>query len=177
MYPGDSELVETASNRIKNDTDKLYEMVVKVLDLSALDKYEFEYQMEPLEIKQIIINVLSSLSGKLDKFGIQAKSRLVEANVKGDRDSLMIVLMNLLDNAIKYNKAGGSILVTNEVQDNYMIIDIADTGIGMPEEFANKIFEPFYTIDKNRAREKGGVGLGLSLAQNILRDKVVLLFY
>ena len=177
MYPGDNELVETASNRIKNDTDKLYEMVVKVLDLSALDKYEFEYQMEPLEIKQIIINVLSSLSGKLDKFGIQAKSRLVEANVKGDRDSLMIVLMNLLDNAIKYNKTNGSILVTNEVQDNYMIIDIADTGIGMPEEFANKIFEPFYTIDKNRAREKGGVGLGLSLAQNILRDKVVLLFY
>ncbi len=164
MYPGDSELVETARESIKNETLKLYEMVVKVLDLSALDKYEFEYKLERLEVKQIILTVLSSLSGKLDKFGIQTKTELVEAYAKADKDSLMIVLMNLMDNAIKYNKAGGSIVIKNLIQDNMIVIDIEDTGIGITPDFAKKIFEPFYTIDKNRARENGGVGLGLSLA-------------
>ena len=165
MYPGDSELIETARESIKNETLKLYEMVVKVLDLSALDKYEFEYKMERLEVKHTILTVLDSLSGKLDKFGIQPKTELVEAYAKADKDSLMIVLMNLLDNAIKYNKAGGSIFVKNAIHEKQIVIDIADTGIGMPADLVNKIFEPFYTIDKNRARENGGVGLGLSLAK------------
>jgi two-component system, OmpR family, phosphate regulon sensor histidine kinase PhoR len=165
MYPGDSELIETARESIKSETQKLYEMVVKVLDLSALDKYEFEYKMERLEVKQTILTVLSSLSGKFDKFDIQPKTELIEAYVKADKDSLMIVLMNLMDNAIKYNKAGGSIFVKNDIQEKQIVIDIADTGIGIPADFVNSIFEPFYTIDKNRARENGGVGLGLSLAK------------
>lgn len=165
MYPGDRELIETARESIKSETQKLYEMVVKVLDLSALDKYEFEYKMEQLEIKQLILTVLNSLSGKLEKFGIQPKTELMEAYVKADKDSLMIVLMNLMDNAIKYNKAGGSILVKNHIKEKQVIIDITNTGIGIPTDFVNSIFEPFYTIDKNRARENGGVGLGLSLAK------------
>ncbi len=165
MYPGDNELIETARVNIKSETQKLYEMVVKVLDLSALDKYEFEYKMERLEVKQIILMVLNSLGGKLDKFGIQPKTELVEAYAKADKDCLIIVLMNLLDNAIKYNKTGGSIFVKNEIQEKQIVIDITDTGIGMPTDYVNRIFEPFYTIDKNRARENGGVGLGLSLAK------------
>lgn len=169
MYPGDNELIETARTNIKSETQKLYEMVVKVLDLSALDKYEFEYKMERLEVKQIILDVLNSLSGKLDKFDIKPKTELIEAYIKADRDSLMIVLMNLLDNAIKYNKPGGSILIYNQIQEKQIIIDIADTGIGMPSDFVNKIFEPFYTIDKNRSRENGGVGLGLSLAKKYVQ--------
>lgn len=165
MYPGDNELIETATESIKSETHKLYEMVIKVLDLSALDKYEFEYRMERLEVKQTILAVLSSLGGKMDKFGIHSKVELIEAYAKADKDSLMIVLMNLLDNAIKYNSAGGSIFIKNAIQEKQIVIDISDTGIGIPIEVVNNIFDPFYTVDKNRARENGGVGLGLSLAK------------
>ena len=116
-------------------------------------------------MKQTIVTVLNSLGGKFEKFGIQPKMELVEAYAKADKDSLMIVLMNLLDNAIKYNRPGGSILVNNHIQENRIVIDIIDSGIGIPAESISSIFEPFYTVDKNRARESGGVGLGLSLAQ------------
>ena len=165
MYPEDGELIDKARENIQSENQKLYEMVVKVLDLSALDKYEFEYKMERLEMKQTIVTVLNSLGGKFEKFGIQPKMELVEAYAKADKDSLMIVLMNLLDNAIKYNRPGGSILVNNHIQENRIVIDIMDSGIGIPKESRNSIFDPFYTVDKNRARESGGVGLGLSLAQ------------
>ncbi|MDF2986672.1 MAG: hypothetical protein K0R50_2182 [Eubacterium sp.] len=165
MYPDDENLLETARTNIKSETQRLYEMVEKVLQLSALEKYDFEYKKERIELKQTILSVLNSLKGKLDKFGISLQTELTEAFVEADKDSMTIVLMNLLDNAIKYNKAEGSISVKNYLEKDRAVIEIADTGIGIPEELAGKIFDPFYTVDKNRSRQSGGVGLGLSLAQ------------
>ncbi len=165
MYPEDKALLGTARENIKSETQKLYEMVVKVLQLSALDKYDFEYNMEKIEVGQTVLTVLNSLKGKLDKFGIRLETELAEAYVEADKDSMTIILMNLLDNAIKYNKAGGSIFVKDYLMEAQVVIEIADTGIGIPEALVKDIFEPFYTVDKNRSRENGGVGLGLSLAK------------
>jgi signal transduction histidine kinase len=85
--------------------------------------------------------------------------------VEVDKDSLTIVLINLVDNAIKYNRTNGSIQIKNYKAANQVIIEITNTGTGIPRESAEKIFEPFYTVDKNRARQNGGAGLGLSLAK------------
>lgn len=164
MYPNDPYLLETAKENIKSETEKLYEMVVKVLQLSSMDKYDFEYKLEKIEIKKEILEVLKSLKGKLNKFGISLVLDLTEAVVEADRESLRIIFMNLFDNAIKYNKAEGRITVKIEEVD-YVSIEIADTGIGIPEGLVQEIFEPFYTVDKNRSRENGGFGLGLSLAK------------
>jgi signal transduction histidine kinase len=165
MYPDDDKLLETATMNIKSETNRLYEMVDKVLQLSALEKYDFEYHPEKIEIKQIILSVLQSLSGKMNKFGIRLDTMLSQAYIKADKDSIIIILINLLDNAIKYNKANGNIFVKNYVHDNQVMIEITDTGIGIPKEAVARIFEPFYTVDKNRARESGGAGLGLSLVK------------
>lgn len=165
MYPDDEQLLQTAKASIQSETQRLYEMVEKVLQLSALEKYEFEYNKEKLEVRQVTQSVLNSLKGKMEKFGIRLETELREAYVEADLDSMMIVLANLLDNAIKYNKPQGRIIVKNAVQDGRVIIEIANTGIGIPEEVAHKIFDPFYTVDKNRSREHGGAGLGLSLAR------------
>ncbi len=165
MYPDDASLLETALASINSETQRLYEMVDKALQLSAMEKYEFEFNKEQLDTRQIILTVLNSLKGKLDKFGIALETDLSEAVVEADKDSLTLVLMNLLDNAIKYNKAGGRIHVTNKVQNGMVVMELADTGIGIPQEAAHKVFEPFYTVDKNRSREQGGAGLGLALAR------------
>lgn len=165
MYPEDEILLEDAKENIKAETTQLYEMVTKVLQLSALEKYEFEYNREKIDIREAIQTVLHSLKGKFEKFGIRLDTSLNEAYVEADRDSMAIILMNLLDNAIKYNKTGGSVSVKNYIENNQAVIIIADTGIGIPQELVTKIFEPFYTVDKNRSRENGGVGLGLSLAK------------
>ncbi len=165
MYPDDENLLETAKINIKSETQRLYEMVEKVLQLSAMEKYDFEYNREKLDVKHAIQTVINSLKGKMDKFGIKLQTELAEAYVEADKDSMTIILMNLMDNAIKYNKPRGNIYIRNYLEDNMVIIEIADTGIGIPDEALHKIYDPFFTVDKNRSRENGGAGLGLSLAK------------
>ncbi|MHA6481690.1 sensor histidine kinase [Paenibacillus sp. strain BS8-2] len=165
MYPDDDELLATAKTHIAGETQRLYEMVEKVLQLSAMEKYDFEYNQERLEVAATIGSVLNSLQGKMDKFGLTLETDLREAYIEADRDYMNIVLANLLDNAIKYNKANGRITVSNVTRDGMVIIDFSDTGIGIPGSVADKIFEAFYTVDKNRSREYGGAGLGLSIAK------------
>ncbi|MCA0756920.1 HAMP domain-containing histidine kinase [Paenibacillus sp. N4] len=165
MYPDDEELLATAKTHIAGETQRLYEMVEKVLQLSAMEKYDFEYNKEKLEVRGTIESVLHSLKGKMEKFGLVLETDLHEAYIEADKDYMNIVLANLLDNAIKYNKTDGRICISNFVRDNEVVIEISDTGIGVPDEVADKIFEAFYTVDRNRAREHGGAGLGLSLAK------------
>jgi len=165
MYPDDPELLESAKTNIRSETERLHELVDRVLRLSALEKYDFEFNPEKLDIRQVILSVLDGLKGKMDKFGIGLETELTEAFVLADEDILTIVLLNLLDNAIKYNKPRGRIMIRNESKDGHVLIDVADTGIGIPQEAAQQIYEPFYTVDRNRSRQTGGVGLGLSLAR------------
>jgi two-component system, OmpR family, phosphate regulon sensor histidine kinase PhoR len=168
MYPDDQELLETSKRIIESETERLYDMVDKVLQLSALEKYDFEYRPEIIDIKQLILSVLQSLSGKMNKFGIELSTELSKANIMADQDSMIIILVNLLDNAIKYNKRNGKISVKNYIRDGLVILEIADTGIGIPKEAAPRIFEPFYMVDKNRSRQSGGAGLGLSLVKRYI---------
>lgn len=165
MYPDDPELLEKAKTSIRGETERLGELVDRVLRLSALEKYDFEYRPEKLDVRQVVLSVLDGLQGKMDKFGIELRTDLTEAFVMADRDIVILVLQNLLDNAIKYNKPGGRIRIRNERKDGLVLVDIADTGIGIPEEAARRIYEPFFTVDRNRSRQTGGVGLGLSLAR------------
>lgn len=140
----------------------------KVLQLSALEKYDFEYSVEKINIKELILQVCNSLKGRMDKFGIGLKLELDEAYIEADRENLLIIIINILDNAIKYNKEQGEIRVKSYTANNNVYIEVSDSGIGIPIELAKKIFEPFYTVDKNRARQTGGAGLGLSLTQKLI---------
>lgn len=165
MYPDDEKLLQTSIANIKSETERLYEMVDKVLQLSSLEKYDFELKFEKLAVKQAIESVLNGLKGRMDKFGIGLDTDLNKAYIEGDKDSLTIVLINLLDNAIKYNKTNGTIFIKTYVSFHQVYIEISDTGIGITKELIHKVFEPFYMVDKNRARESGGAGLGLSLVK------------
>jgi signal transduction histidine kinase len=86
----------------------------------------------------------------------------------GDRESITQIFINLLDNAIKYNKPYGHIYVKSYVKDKSTLIEIKDSGIGISEELREKVFEPFYRIDKDRSRETGGTGLGLALVKKLV---------
>lgn len=165
MYPDDVDLLNIAKENIKSETIRLYEMVEKVLQLSRLEVYEFELKKEKLNLLELIKSVLNGLEGKLNKFNIKLLTELSESYIYADKDSMIIILMNLMDNAVKYNRDNGMITVKNYRLENEVIIEITDTGIGIPNDLVEMIFEPFYTVDKNRARLNGGVGLGLSLVK------------
>ncbi|MBW7454491.1 ATP-binding protein, partial [Paenibacillus sepulcri] len=90
------------------------------------------------------------------------------AQIRVDRESLMHIFMNLLDNAIKYNIKGGTVHVSCSVEGDKAVIMFRDTGIGIPPEAVVKLFEPFFTVSKDRARLTGGTGLGLSLVKRLV---------
>jgi len=85
----------------------------------------------------------------------------------GDADGLERLLLNLLDNAIKYNRSDGKVVVQLSRTDGEALLEVADTGIGIPPESIPRIFERFYRVDKGRAREEGGTGLGLAIVKHV----------
>ncbi|MER3525238.1 MAG: hypothetical protein C4326_14645 [Ignavibacteria bacterium] len=123
-------------------------------------------------------NLHDFLSALVDQYRTTAERnavhlRLDESSPKdiealGDKERLRVVFENLLENAIKYNKPGGEVVVSFAAQDGTVRIDIADTGVGIAPEHLDRIFERFYRVDKNRSREVGGTGLGLAIVKHIL---------
>ncbi|MBE7681908.1 MULTISPECIES: sensor histidine kinase [Paenibacillus] len=170
MYRDDPQLLEDASSNIGKETERLYEMVEKVLHLSALEKYDFENQAEDVEVGALLEDACGRMRGKAEKFALQMELDIQPAVIRSDRESLMHIFINLLDNAIKYNVPGGVIRVQSEQrpQTREAVIRIFNSGLPIPEEAREKIFEPFYTVNKDRARRTGGTGLGLSLVKQFV---------
>ncbi|HEV3075479.1 MAG TPA: ATP-binding protein, partial [Thermoanaerobaculia bacterium] len=90
--------------------------------------------------------------------------------IPGDADGLERLLVNLLDNAIKYNRPGGEVLLRLAPAGGEVVIAVSDTGIGIPPEALGRIFERFYRVDKGRAREEGGTGLGLAIVKHLAQS-------
>ncbi|WP_431089712.1 sensor histidine kinase [Paenibacillus sp. 8b26] len=171
MYDDDPKLLLEAKASIAQETQRLYEMVEKVLQVSALEKYDFESQAELLEVAEGLRNVCSRMSGKAERFGITISCDAKPAHIWIDKESFMHIFINLLDNAIKYNVPQGTIHVYSELRDNRVRITIRDSGIGIPDEARERIFEPFYTVNRDRSRQSGGTGLGLSLVRNLVEKQ------
>ncbi len=168
IYRDDSALQNDAVHRIRLETERLHEMVEMILRLAALEKYEFEYQAERVNVQDLLLNVIDRMKAKAERFDVAIESSLEPLVIWADRESMMHILINLLDNAIKYNVPGGRIFVSSSLENDRVVIDFADTGIGIPEEARDKIFEPFYTVNKDRSRGSSGTGLGLALVKQLV---------
>ncbi|MBW7474366.1 HAMP domain-containing histidine kinase [Paenibacillus oenotherae] len=168
MYRDDPELLGEARMNIRREAGRLLEMVEKVLHLSALEQYEFNLNAERVDIQETLAEVCSRMQGKAIKFDLTIETALQPVMVRADRESLIHIFLNLLDNAIKYNIPGGKVHVSCKAEGGKAIITFRDTGIGIPEEARAKLFEPFFTVSKDRARLTGGTGLGLSLVKRLV---------
>lgn len=173
MYKDDPQLLDDATSNIGKETERLYEMVEKVLHLSALEKYDFENQAEDVEVSALLEDACGRMRGKAEKFALNMELDLEPAVIRSDRESLMHIFINMLDNAIKYNVPDGVIRVKNELrmQEHKAVIRIYNSGTPIPVEAQEKIFEPFYTVNKDRARKTGGTGLGLSLVKQFVEKQ------
>jgi signal transduction histidine kinase len=173
MYKDDPQLLDDATSNIGKETERLYEMVEKVLHLSALEKYDFENQAEDVEVSVLLEDACGRMRGKAEKFALNMELDLEPAVIRSDRESLMHIFINMLDNAIKYNVPDGVIQVKSELrmQERQAVIRIYNSGTPIPAEAREKIFEPFYTVNKDRARKTGGTGLGLSLVKQFVEKQ------
>jgi signal transduction histidine kinase len=146
-------------------------MVEKILKLAELEKYDFEIVKEKIDVYSLLEDLCLRMKGKMTKFGLSIRTNFEHATILIDKESFTLIIMNLLDNAIKYNKTNGEIYVSNKIENNRLVMNISDTGIGISSELVDKIFEPFFTVNKDRSRQSGGSGLGLALTKDLIEKQ------
>jgi len=154
---------------IQDHAERLNNLVEDLLSLSHLESKEITLNKKNFNLKQQLEDVISGFTSQLKKKNIELKNELpVNIFVAADKDRIEHVFINLLDNAIKFNKERGSIRIYfQEIKGGIKII-VEDSGVGIPEKDIPRIFERFYRVDKARSRELGGTGLGLSIVKHII---------
>jgi two-component system phosphate regulon sensor histidine kinase PhoR len=163
--------VKEFMNIIYQDSNRLARLIDDLLDLSKIESGKMNMELEPLDIRPVAERSLDVLE-KLAKDRTITVRLDIPANlprVTGDHTRLLQVFLNLLDNAIKYTPAGGTVNLKAHSKDGMVQVDISDTGIGISEKNLPRIFERFYRVDKARSRELGGTGLGLSIVKHIVQ--------
>lgn len=156
------------------NADRLSSLVEDLLIITQAESGEMEMKIRKFRIYELIIDVIESLEYKFTKKNRNISFRLVsngheDTFVLADRERILQVLTNLVDNAIKYGDSEGEIQVALTSEENKMYVSVADEGKGIDKEHLDKIFRRFYRVDKSRSRDKGGTGLGLAICKHLLK--------
>ena len=151
---------------ITEQTERLSKMVRTLLDMSELQTIARD---EEIAIAALVEEVLADLEPLAQEKGINLIEKCDNVLLMGSDILIYRLVYNLVENAIKYNFSGGTVTVTATQQNSQLHLTVEDTGNGIPEELKERIFEPFFRLDKSRSRELGGVGLGLALVREIVR--------
>ena len=160
--------IQVFAQKIYTESQRMVQLVEDIIHLSLLDETP-QIAMEPLDLYQLAQESLESLSGKASQKQIALHLKGEPALLKGNRALLSSVIYNLCDNAITYNQPKVDVFVTIRQTEKNTILEVQDTGIGIPKEEGNRIFERFYRVDKSRSKKVGGTGLGLSIVKHALK--------
>ena len=151
------------ASRIQKEAKRLLALISDIIRLSSLDEGSADNDREPVDIAEIADECRDVLLKTAQDNEVEMRLDTEELIVEGSRSLLSELVYNLMENAIRYNKKGGSVTVT--VKDGALKVE--DTGIGIPEEHRDHVFERFYRVDKSRSKQTGGTGLGLALVKHI----------
>jgi two-component system phosphate regulon sensor histidine kinase PhoR len=157
--------LEKALRRI----EQMQNLVEDLLTLTKLESGRERLNLSEFKLRELVEEVYDSLEQEFIKREVSFEN-LVSEDFKmfADRQKFFLLLRNFIDNAVKYNKEGGKVRVLAKKEGNKQILEVEDTGIGIPPEHIPFIFERFYRVDKGRSREMGGTGLGLSIVKHIV---------
>ena len=156
--------LEKALKRVED----MRRLVEDLLILTKLESGEERIKREDVDLRLLVEEVFDLLEPQAKERNISLINSVdKELKVKGDWDKLFLLLKNLVDNAIKYNREGGKVEVKAKRENQYVQLQVQDTGIGIPKEHIPFIFERFYRVDPSRSRNLGGTGLGLSIVKHI----------
>jgi two-component system phosphate regulon sensor histidine kinase PhoR len=154
---------------IHEHAERLNNLINELLDLSQIESGKTNLEIKNLPVKSLVDNIRIGFETQLKKKNINFTNVLPDnLFIAADENKIKLVLNNLIDNAIKFNKDNGFIKISAQVQADGIRIIIEDSGIGIPQEDIDRIFERFYRVDKGRSRDLGGTGLGLSIAKHII---------
>ena len=165
-HPNNDTSAQQTISMITEQTERLSKMVRTLLDMSELQTIARD---EEIAISALVEEVLADLEPLAQEKGINLIEKCDNVLLMGSDILIYRLVYNLVENAIKYNFSGGTVTVTATQQNSQLHLTVEDTGNGIPEELKERIFEPFFRLDKSRSRELGGVGLGLALVREIVR--------
>ncbi|WP_020534649.1 sensor histidine kinase [Lewinella cohaerens] len=153
------------------NVERLYTIVEDLSAISRLETGELILEMQVFDIRELAMEVIDELEFKAreNELFLELKSGADQSfKVRADRESIRQVLVNLVDNSIKYGKDKGSTKLGFYDMDKYILVEVADNGIGIPKEHLPHVFDRFYRVDKSRSRLRGGSGLGLAIVKHIM---------
>ena len=165
-HPGnDADTLQTIK-MVTEQNDKLNRMVKTLLDMSELQTVGRD---DKIVLDAIVEEVLADLEPLAQEKNIKLIGKCEDATMIGSDILIYRLVYNLVENAIKYNHPLGQVTVTAYQRNKHVYLSVEDTGSGIPKELRERVFEPFFRVDKSRSRELGGVGLGLALVREIVR--------
>ena len=166
QHPGsDADTVQTIK-MVTEQNDRLSKMVKTLLDMSELQTVSRD---EAIMVDALVDEVLADLEPLAREKDVELTGNCEAITIVGSDILIYRLVYNLVENAIKYNHPGGQVTVSASRKEKHVCLSVADTGNGIPEELRERVFEPFFRVDKSRSRALGGVGLGLALVHEIVR--------
>ncbi|GHT67138.1 sensor histidine kinase [Spirochaetia bacterium] len=153
--------------KIKDEAARLITLIEDIILISELDENTGGETFEDVSLSAIAAEAVEALSLKASEHNVTV-STSGDAAMSAGRSMIYEMFYNLIDNAIKYNKPGGTVKVDVSKLENMIEVAVADTGIGIPEDAQSRVFERFYRVDKSRSKKTGGTGLGLAIVKHIV---------
>lgn len=155
-----AELVRSQTEQL----DRLSKLVHTLLEMSNLSSAP---RSERIELAPLVEEIITDLTPLASQNDITMEQDCDNVVITGSDALIYRLVFNLIENAVKYNRRGGSVSVSVHKENNVVVVRVSDTGCGIPEEYRESIFQPFFRVDKSRSRQMGGVGLGLALVHEI----------
>ena len=165
-HPGNDADTVQMIKMVTEQNDRLNKMVKTLLDMSELQTVGRD---DEIILDALVDEVLEDLEPLAEGKNIRLIGNCKDITMVGSDILIYRLVYNLVENAIKYNHSGGQVTVTADRKEKHVYLSVEDTGAGIPEELKERVFEPFFRVDKSRSRELGGVGLGLALVREIVR--------
>lgn len=155
---------------IRKEAARLLEMINSIIFLSRIEEMPAEAMQEAVPLGGLIQSVVEFMDPFCKDKQVTLHCQLTEDKVRGSSSMLREMAMNLIDNGVKYNRPGGHVYVTMKKEEDQVILTVKDTGIGIPEDVQERVFERFYRVDGSRSKQSGGSGLGLSIVKHIVEQ-------
>lgn len=169
----DEEVNRQFLNKAMRNVNRLIFLTKDLMEISKLETGELKSEFKDIYLRDVILDVVESLQYKAQKENVKIQVEDFDKNlmVHADRNQVKQVFINLVENAIKYNRPGGSVTVGVKPypkNESRLLVFVRDTGIGIDQQHLTRVTERFFRVDKSRSREKGGTGLGLSIVKHIM---------
>ena len=158
------------AKEIHRNAKRLIRLINDILQLSELDTRETALETEQLNLYGMAATCVEMLKINAEPNQVKLSVRGKSAWIEGNRSMIEELLYNLCSNAIRYNKPNGTVEVSVNKTEEGVLLQVADTGIGIPAKHQERIFERFYRVDKSRSKERGGTGLGLAIVKHIVAE-------